>query len=106
METLVIVHPTLKEYHERVSAMAVKYGKANWFELSPDDMAPEDSFDYTFIVSAVGDQLINREFLEMRGSPENREQFICKNDDEPGQVPGSLLLVGVTIGRPRVCGAH
>jgi len=105
MEMVVIVHPTLDEYHARVKAMAKKYGQPSWIGLGPADLNREDAFEYSFIISAVGDQLIHREFLDMSWTPDH----LSFNDEvfaEPGLPPGSVFFSGVKIECPAVCRAY
>ena len=59
---ILITHPSLDEYHGRLVEMAEKHGCESWIGLTQDRMSREEWFEYTFIVSTVGDQLIQREF--------------------------------------------
>jgi hypothetical protein len=105
MDMVMIVHPTLEEYHERVTAMARKYGRESWLSLTTEEMSTDDSFEYSFIVSSVGDKLVHREFLDMSQTP-GIESMPDEMMSEPGHVPGSFIFRGVTIGCPAVCGIN
>lgn len=105
MEIVVVTHPTLDEYYARVTAMAQKYGRENWLSLSADEMSREDRFEYSFIISAVGAQLVHREWLCMSETP-GHSDFADGTSTEPGLVPGSVFLAGVQGERVSVCGPN
>ncbi|MDR3715209.1 MAG: hypothetical protein P4L51_20545 [Puia sp.] len=106
MEMVVVVHPTLEDYSAQVHAIAEKCGYETWLDLFEDPrkkMNADDRDDFSFITMAVGDQLIHREFLNPERSPGGDD--IDGMQIEPGFSPGSTVLLGVRIERPRLCRA-
>ena len=100
MEILTVVHPGLDEYAERIRRIANKYGCENWFDLacSPEKMnmlTEADRSEFLFIQTALGDQLIHREFfggiIQLSGQAE------CENYKtvEPEPSSGSTVFTGV-----------
>ena len=99
-----VIHPTLEAYSNRVNFFATKYGKDTWMALTLDSsvMDEDDRDEFAFIHSAVGDQLISREF-DLMSAMILREELIDEKCEKPGANPGFSLLAGVCLGRQRVC---
>lgn len=93
---IVVTYPTLEEYKGRLKAMAVRYERGSWIELSQNLMTREDWFEYSYIVSTVGDQLIRLEIDDIFLAPSHMGDSYG-NPTEPGLVPGSVVLAGVKI---------
>ncbi|MDR3410936.1 MAG: hypothetical protein P4L87_08355 [Formivibrio sp.] len=107
MDMVVVVHPTLEDYSSQVHEMATKCGYETWLDLFEDPnkkMNADDRDDFSFITMAVGDQLIHREFISPDRSPGGDDADGLQV--EPGLSPGSIVLSGVTIECPRLCGTH
>jgi hypothetical protein len=102
---ILITHPSLDEYHRRLVAMANKYGCESWIGLMQDLVSREDWFEYSFIVSTVGDQLIQREFVDIFQTPSHLGTTYGTST-EPGLVPGSVFLAGVKSECAAVCGTY
>ena len=102
---IVITHPSLEEYQDRLNRMAEKYCCESWMTLIPDSMSREDRFEYSFIVSAVGGQLME---LECAGffHPPSSPPIYSGISNEPGMIPGSFIWPGVNIERPPVRAAY
>lgn len=99
-----VIHPTLEAYSNRVNFFAVKYGQETWMALTLDSsvMDEDDRDEFAFIHSAVGDQLISREF-DLMSATIFREELIDEKCEKPGGNPGFALPAGVCLGRQRVC---
>jgi hypothetical protein len=98
-----VIHPTLEDYSKRVNFFATKYGQDTWlaFTLDPSVMDDDDRDEFAFIHSAVGDQLISREF-DLMSAAFSPEEVIDEKCDEPGGNPGSLVLAGDYFERSRI----
>ena len=55
---IVIIHPTLDDYQGRLVSMAEKHACESWIGLTQSMMSREEWFEYSYIVSTVGDKLI------------------------------------------------
>jgi hypothetical protein len=99
---IVITHPSLDEYRGRLAAMAKKYACESWITLIPDTMTHEDRFEYSFIVSAVGEQLMQLECADIFQTPSHKDMAIGTSN-EPGFNPGSFIFAGVNIECREVC---
>jgi hypothetical protein len=98
---IVITHPSLDELHGRLVAMAKGHECESWISLTQDHLSREEWFEYSFIVSTVGDQLIQREFADIFQTPSHIGNPYGTST-EPGNVPGSVLT-GVKCERRPVC---
>ena len=102
---LEIIHPTLEDYQGRLNRMAKSYDKESWVYLDPEKMTREDRFEYSFIVSAVGEQLIELECADIFQPPGHQNQY-AGISDEPGTFPGSVIFAAVKIECPTVRQAY
>jgi hypothetical protein len=98
-----IIYPTLEDYSNKVHCLATKYGQDTWLEFTVDSsmMGEDDRDEFAFIYSALGDQLISREFDIMSGSLKS-EDLINEDLEKPGFTPGFAAFAGVELGRQRV----
>ena len=98
-----VIHPTLEDYSNRVNFLAAKYQKDTWlsFTLDPSIMDEDDRDEFAVIYSALGDQLIRREF-DLMSSAVNSEELIEDACDKPGGNPGLSVFAGDYFGRPRI----
>jgi len=99
-----VIHPTLEDYSKRVNFFAAKYGQDSWMALTLDSSAmdEDDRDEFAFIHSAVGDQLISREF-DLMSAATLPEELIDEKCEKPGGNQGFALLAGACLGRQRVC---
>jgi hypothetical protein len=99
-----ITHPSLDEYHARLVAMAEKYGYEgeDWISLKQSQLSRQEWFEYSFIVSTVGDLLIQREFDDTFQAPSHVGPNDCTST-EPGANPGLVFLAGVNSECREVC---
>ena len=100
-----IPHPTLEDYQRRLNRMAEKYQEESWITLAPEKMTREDRFEYSFIVSAVGEQLIELECADIF-QPSSHQYQYAGISNEPGIFPGSSIFAGVKIECPPVREAY
>jgi|SRR5580658_1693419 hypothetical protein len=95
-----IIHPTLDDYSNRVGVLAAKYHKDTWLALmlDPSVMDADDRDEFAFIYSALGDQLISREF-DLMSTATSSEELIDEACEKPGGNPGFAILAGDSFGR-------
>jgi hypothetical protein len=106
--TAEIVYPTLDEYAARVDALAKKYGRDFWWQLSLEQMDDEDRFEFSFIKECLWDDLIRHE-CEVGsvdiGEPPG-QALLFSTQDKPGSSPGLSFCMEVLFERPRVRRPH
>jgi hypothetical protein len=98
-----VIHPTLEDYSNRVNVLAAKYGQDTWLALvlNPSVMDEDDRDEFAFIHSALGDQLISREF-DLMSTAFSSEELSNETCDKPGIIPGFAVLAGDTLGRATI----
>ena len=98
-----VIHPTLEDYSNRVNLLAAKYGQDTWLKLTLDSsvMNEDDRDEFAFIYSALGDQLISREFNSM-STAFSSEEMIDETCEKPGGNPGFAVYAGDSFGQSRI----
>jgi len=105
MEIVKVVSPSLDDYAERASSIARRNNRASFLMLNENDIEDEsDRHEFSFIMKAVGDQLLHREWESFASKPpESINLSACV---EPELVSGSAFLGGTKFDSTRLCRAY
>ena len=105
MKFVKIVHPSLEDYAERANSIATRNNRANLLMLNEADILDEnDRNEFSFIMKAVGDQLLHREWEAFASKPNEGINFSASA--EPEIISGSTFLWEQNFDSVRVCTAH
>jgi hypothetical protein len=103
MNIIKVLNPSLDEYAERANAIARRNNRASFLMLNENDITlEEDRNEFSFIMKAVGDQLLHSEWEAFASKP----NIDISASVEPELVSGSTVLGGLAFESTRLCGAH
>jgi|SRR5665213_2061376 len=105
MDIIKVVYPSLDEYAERANAIAQRCGRASLLMLNENDIDNEsERNEFSFIMKAVGDQLLHREWEAFASKPIDSINAVACPEPEP--VSGSTFFAGVAFDCARLCRAY
>jgi hypothetical protein len=103
MDIIKVLNPSLDEYAERANAIARRNKLASFLMLNENDIElEEDRNEFAFIMKAVGDQLLHREWEAFASKP----NIDISASAEPELVSGSTVLGRLAFDSTRLCAAH
>jgi hypothetical protein len=103
MNIIKILNPSLDEYTERANAIARRNNRVSFLMLNENDVELEtDRNEFSFIMKAVGDQLLHREWEAFASKP----NIDISATVEPELVSGSSVLGRLAFDCTRLCAAY